>query len=103
MSELLRRFRYGLSYFGLASLCALAMASQRSPHELGFAPRLVLNLTLPLERMVTMPLGELRGVWGDYVALVGVREDNERGCLSQVHRSQQGELCDRERGWCHHR
>ena len=78
MSELLRRFRYGLSYFGLASLCALAMASQHSPHELGFAPRLVLNLTLPLERMVTMPLGELRGVWGDYVALVGVREDNER-------------------------
>jgi len=78
LSELLRRFRYGLSYFALASLCALAMASQHAPRELGFAPRLVLNLTLPLERMVTVPVSELRGVWGDYVALVGVREENER-------------------------
>jgi len=78
LGELLRRFRYGLSYFGLASLCALGMASQHAPRELGFAPRLILNLTLPLERMVTMPVGELRGVWGDYVALVGVREENER-------------------------
>jgi rod shape-determining protein MreC len=78
VGELLRRFRFGLTYFALASLCALAMASQRAPHELGFAPRLVLNLTLPLERMVTLPLSEFRGVWSDYVALVGVREDNER-------------------------
>jgi len=78
VGELLRRFRFGLTYFALASLCALAMASQHSPHELGFAPRLVLNLTLPLERMVTLPLSEFRGVWSDYVALVGVREDNER-------------------------
>jgi rod shape-determining protein MreC len=38
----------------------------------------VLNLTLPLERMVTLPVHELRGVWGDYVALVGVREENEK-------------------------
>jgi rod shape-determining protein MreC len=78
LSELLRRFRFALCYFALASLCALGMASQKGPAELGFAPRLVLNLTLPLERMVTLPLSELRGVWGDYVALVGVREENER-------------------------
>jgi rod shape-determining protein MreC len=78
LSELLRRFRFALCYFGLASLCALGMASQKAPAELGFAPRLVLNLTLPLERMVTLPLWELRDVWGDYVSLVGVREENER-------------------------
>ncbi|HTO06680.1 MAG TPA: rod shape-determining protein MreC [Myxococcota bacterium] len=78
MSELLRRFRFALCYFALASLCALGMASQKAPTELGFAPRLVLNLTLPLERMVTLPLWELRDVWGDYVSLVGVREENER-------------------------
>jgi rod shape-determining protein MreC len=86
LSELLRRFRYPLSYFVLASLCALAMASRHAPTELGFAPRLVLNLTLPLERMVTLPVAELRGVWSDYVALVSVREDNERlrGRLSRL-------------------
>jgi len=86
LSELLRRFRFALCYFALASLCALGMASQKAPAEIGFAPRLVLNLSLPLERMVTLPLSELRGVWGDYMALVGVREDNERlrGRLSRA-------------------
>jgi len=78
LSELLRRFRFALCYFALASLCALGMASRKGPTELGFAPRLVLNLTLPLERMVTMPLSQLRGVWSDYMALMGVREENER-------------------------
>jgi rod shape-determining protein MreC len=78
LSELLRRFRFALCYFALASLCALGMASRKAPAEIGFAPRLVLNLSLPLERMVTLPLSELRGVWGDYLALVGVREENER-------------------------
>jgi len=78
LSELLRRFRFALCYFALASLCALGMASQKAPAELGFAPRLVLNLTLPLERMVTLPLWELRDLWGDYESLVGVREENER-------------------------
>src|SRR5262245_5833060 len=54
------------------------MASQHGPRELGFAPRLVLNLTLPLERMVTLPVSQFRGVWSDYVSLVDVREENER-------------------------
>ena len=27
--------------------------------------------------MVTLPVQELRGVWSDYMALVGVREENE--------------------------
>jgi rod shape-determining protein MreC len=78
LGELLRRYSYPLTYLLAASICAIAMASQHTPTELGFAPRLVLNLTLPLERMVTLPVQELRGVWGDYVALVGVREENEK-------------------------
>jgi len=78
VSELLRRFRFALCYLALAALCALGMASRHGPAELGFAPKLVLDLTLPLERMVTLPISELRGVWDDYAALVGVRVENER-------------------------
>ncbi len=78
MSEQLRRHAYPLIYLLFASLCAIGMASQHGPAEIGFAPRLVLNLTLPLERMVTLPVQELRGVWSDYVALVGVREENDK-------------------------
>ena len=86
MSEQLRRYAYPLLYLLLASLCAISMASQHGPSDIGFAPRLVLNLTLPLERMVTLPVQELRGVWSDYVALVGVREENDkmRGRLARL-------------------
>lgn len=78
MSEQLRRYAYPLIYLLFASLSAIGMASQRGPADIGFAPRLVLNLTLPLERMVALPVQELRDLWGDYVALVGVREENGR-------------------------
>jgi rod shape-determining protein MreC len=86
LSEQLRRYAYPLTYLLFASLCAIGMASQHGPAEIGFAPRLVLNLTLPLERMVTLPVQELRGVWSDYVALVGVREENEslRGRIARL-------------------
>ena len=86
MSEQLRRYAYPLVYLLFASLCAIGMASQHGPADIGFAPRLVLNLTLPLERMVTLPVRELRGVWSDYVALVGVREENDqlRGRLARL-------------------
>ncbi len=86
MSEQLRRYAYPLLYLLFASLCAIGVAAQHGPSEIGFAPRLVLNLTLPLERMVTLPVQELRGVWSDYVALVGVREENDklRGRLARL-------------------
>lgn len=86
MGELLRRYSYPLTYLLVASICAIGMASRQGPAEIGYAPRLVLQLTLPLERMVTLPVQELQGVWSDYVALVGVREENEklRGRLARL-------------------
>jgi len=86
LSEQLRRYAYPLLYLLLASVCAIGVAAQHGPSEIGFAPRMVLNLTLPLERMVTLPVQELRGVWSDYVALVGVREENDklRGRLARL-------------------
>lgn len=78
MSDLLSRFRYPLAYLLLGLLCVASMASQRSPAPLGVGSRLVLGLAVPLQQMVTLPLRQLRGVWGDYVALVEVREVNAR-------------------------
>ncbi len=78
MSELLRRFRYPLTYVLLASACLVAMAAREGPAELGLGSRVVLTLTLPLEQMVTLPVREARRVWREYLALAGVREENDR-------------------------
>ena len=76
MSELLRRFRYLLSYALLAALCIGAMASGQGPRDLGVASRLILKLTLPIERMVTLPVDEAKS-WGRGLAeLIQVREEN---------------------------
>ena len=78
MSELLRRFRYPLTYVLLAAACVVAMAAREGPAELGLGSRVVLSLTLPLEQMVTLPVREARRIWREYLALVGVREQNDR-------------------------
>ena len=77
MSELLDRLRYPLTYLICAVICTLTMASARMPDELGLGPRLVLRLTLPFERMVTFPVGVVRGLWREYVALVDLRRANQ--------------------------
>ncbi len=78
MSELLRRFRYPLTYLGLAVVCLLSMASSRAQGELGIAPRLLIGVGVPLQRMVTLPVGFARRVFRDYVALVELRQENLR-------------------------
>jgi rod shape-determining protein MreC len=78
VSELLRRFRYPLTYLALSAVCLLSMASSRAGGELGFAPRLVTGVSLPLQRMVTLPVGFARRLWTDYVALVELRQENLR-------------------------
>lgn len=78
MSDLLSRFRYPLTYLLLFSLCVISMASRQGPVDLGVGSRLLLRLTLPLAEMVTLPVRQARGVWSDYVALLGVRDENEK-------------------------
>jgi rod shape-determining protein MreC len=78
LGELLRRFRYPLAYLLLAALCVIAMVSERKPAPLGLASRALVALTLPLERMVTLPVHEARGWWDELVVLVQVREENDR-------------------------
>ncbi len=77
MSDLLNRFRYPLTYLLLLALCVISLASRNGPVELGLGSRLLLRLTLPLAEMVTLPVRQARGLWGEYVAVLGVREENE--------------------------
>ena len=77
MSDLLNRFRYPLTYLLLLALCVISLASRKGPVELGVGSRLLLRLTLPLAEMVTLPVRQALGLWGDYVAVLGVREENE--------------------------
>jgi rod shape-determining protein MreC len=95
LSDLLRRFRYPLTYLLLASLCVVAMASRQGPAALGLGSRVVLTLTLPLEQMVTLPVREARRIWSDYLALVGVREENDR-LLERIERLEEENLQYRE-------
>lgn len=74
MSELLSRFRFPLTYLVLALLCVLSMSSRREPAEMTLGSQALLEVTVPLQQMVTLPVRELRDLWEDYVALVGLRE-----------------------------
>jgi rod shape-determining protein MreC len=86
LNELLRRFHYPLTYLLLALLCVTGMTSQRRPAELGVGSQLLVELTVPLQRMVTLPVRELRSLWAEYISLVLVREENDhlRGELARV-------------------
>jgi rod shape-determining protein MreC len=77
LSDLLRRLSYPLTYLTLVVFCVMGMTTHRGPVELGLAQRLLLSITLPLERVVTFPVRETRRLWRDYVGLVDVREHNE--------------------------
>ncbi len=83
MSDLLRRLSYSLTYLTLVSLCVVGMLSHQGPVELGPASRVVLSVTLPLQRVVTFPVREAARLWNDYVGLIHVRKQNER-LLGQV-------------------
>jgi rod shape-determining protein MreC len=86
LSELLRRFRYPLTYLVLLSVCVIGMTSSRGPAGTGIASKLILQIAAPFERMVTLPVDFARRVWRDYVSLVDVRRENEdlRGIVARL-------------------
>jgi rod shape-determining protein MreC len=78
VAELLRRFRYPLTYLLMAWLCVIRLAASPTPTELSIPARLLIELTVPVERMVTLPVSFARNVWHGYLDLIGIREQNER-------------------------
>ena len=76
MNDLLRRFHYPLTYLLLALVCVIAMANRERREDLGVGSQLLVELSVPLQSMVTLPVRELQSFWNDYVWLVRVREEN---------------------------
>jgi rod shape-determining protein MreC len=97
LSELLGRFRFPLTYLLLSLVCVIVLSSPTPPSgdRLGRGSRLLLEVAIPLERMVTLPVEQVEGVWRDYVALRDVRSRN-RELLRELSRMREENLQYRE-------
>lgn len=82
MRELLTRLRIPLLFAGLSVLAAISLFADQRALEAGgrdLSPwtGTILEVAAPVQRVLTAPVDWVRGLWGDYVALLGVREENE--------------------------
>lgn len=78
MLALLRRHRT-LAFSVLMLLLALALFAARRGGEArgGFLPALLLEVLGPFQKAISEAVAFTTGVWGHYVNLVGVKEENE--------------------------
>jgi rod shape-determining protein MreC len=83
MPDLVKRIG-GPILFGLLALVAvITMVSDRRSlaeggRDLPWWQGLVLEIAVPIQDAVAAPVDGVRGLWGDYVAVLSVREDNVR-------------------------
>jgi rod shape-determining protein MreC len=83
MPDLLKRIGAPLVVAFLLLLTIISMVVDRRPHgdagaALPWWQAVVLEVTAPIERVVSAPLGGLKALFSDYVDLLGVRSDNRR-------------------------
>jgi rod shape-determining protein MreC len=77
------RLRIAILVAGLVSVAVVSMVWDRRAllgggRELPWWTGVVLDVTVPVQKMVTMPVDFTRAAWARYVALVGVGEENAR-------------------------
>jgi len=82
MREILLRLRVPLLFgaillLSLASMHADRRARESGAEELGAARGLVLDVTVPIQKMIAAPVGLVRDTWQRYVALVDVQREND--------------------------
>jgi rod shape-determining protein MreC len=83
MPDLVKRLG-GPILFGLLALAAvITMVSDRRSlaeggRDLPWWQALVLEIAVPIQDAVAAPVDGVRGLWGDYIAVLAVREDNVR-------------------------
>ena len=83
MRELFERLRVPLLLVVLATLSLVVVASDRramtsGAHQHGFLPGVLIEIAAPVEKLLSLPAELTRSGWGRYVALQGVRDENER-------------------------
>ena len=90
MTERNSRIAIALASLALAGTALVAMVVDRKSagrgHELSWWSGAVLDLAVPVQKMVATPIDFARGALRDYVALLGVRDENAdlRGRLAAV-------------------
>jgi rod shape-determining protein MreC len=82
MRDLLFRLRVPLLFgtillLSLVSMHADRRAREGGPGELGFARGLVLDVTVPIQKMIAAPVDLVRNTWERYVALVDLQHEND--------------------------
>lgn len=83
LRALIERLRVPLLLLLLAALALLAIASDRRAiarggHESGWLRGALLEVAAPVQKALSAPVDGVRNVWTQYVALRGVRGENER-------------------------
>ncbi len=83
MRELFERLRVPLLLVLLATLSLVVVASDRrvmasGAQERGFLPGVLIEIAAPVQKVLSLPAELARSGWGRYVALQGVRGENER-------------------------
>ncbi|MDP3939007.1 MAG: rod shape-determining protein MreC [Deltaproteobacteria bacterium] len=78
MFQFLGKNRIYLTAAVLLGAAALLLSSSiQRETRFSFIDRLIFDLAVPIQKMVAVPAQTVREVWGDYVALMGVSEENK--------------------------
>jgi rod shape-determining protein MreC len=78
MFDFLGKNRIFLTAAVLLGAAALLLSSSlQRETRFSFIDRFIFDLAVPIEKMVAVPAQGLRDVWGDYVDLVGVAQENK--------------------------
>jgi rod shape-determining protein MreC len=83
MGEFGRRMRIAMLVIALVAVALVSMVSDRRAlmaggRELPWGAGTILDLAVPVQKLIAMPAGFVRDAWRHYVELVGVQEENER-------------------------
>jgi len=91
MPDLWRRLGAPLAFGALALLAVLTMVSDRrairdDARDLPWWQALVLEITVPIQKVLLAPVDAARGAWARYVDLVDVRDENDalRGRIAEL-------------------
>jgi rod shape-determining protein MreC len=83
LPDLLKRIGAPLLFGVLALMAVITMVSDRRSladggRDLPWWQAVVLEIAVPVQNLVAAPVEGVRRIWGDYVALLEVREQNDR-------------------------